>query len=81
MIDVMIRLSARSLFFVQKRNALINGAGITIVEELTYKCREYVAMGTARIAFEKGMHNLSDCLTKFLGSDPFGDCIRSILHR
>lgn len=46
-----------------------------------HKCREAVAMGAIRIAFEKGVDNLSDCLTKFLASPAFRKCITCILFR
>jgi Reverse transcriptase (RNA-dependent DNA polymerase) len=46
-----------------------------------HKVRESVAMGIIRIAHEKGKHNLSDCLTKFLASPAFRKCIQCILTR
>lgn len=46
-----------------------------------HKCRESVAMGAIRIAFEKGVDNLSDCLTKFLAAPAFRKCITCILFR
>ena len=39
------------------------------------KCRECVAMGAAQIAFERGINNLSDCLTKLLTGHRFKKCI------
>ena len=46
-----------------------------------HKCREAVAMGAIRIAFERGVNNLSDCLTKFLPAPAFRNCIECILFR
>jgi hypothetical protein len=46
-----------------------------------HKCRECVAKGAVRIAFEKGADNLSDCLTKFLAAPSFKSCIQCILFR
>ena len=46
-----------------------------------HKVRESVAQGTQRVTHEKGINNLSDCLTKFLGPLSFRHCIECILFR
>lgn len=46
-----------------------------------HRCREAVAMGSIRIAFERGVDNLSDCCTKFLASPAFRKCVACILFR
>ena len=44
-----------------------------------HKVRESVAQGTQRVTHEKGVNNLSDCLTKFLGPLSFRHCVECIL--
>lgn len=44
-----------------------------------HRCREAVASSSIRIAFEKGIDNLSDCLTKFLAAPAFIKCVKCIL--
>jgi hypothetical protein len=44
-----------------------------------HKVRESVAMRAIRIAHEKGQHNLSDVLTKFLAAPNFKKCVQCIL--
>ena len=46
-----------------------------------HKVRECVAQGSARITHERGAHNLSDVLTKFLGPTLFYKCVSCILHK
>jgi hypothetical protein len=46
-----------------------------------HKTRESVAAETIRIAHEKGRHNLSDVLTKFLPGPAFKKCVQCILTR
>lgn len=46
-----------------------------------HKCRESAAIGAIRYAFERGVDNMSDCLTKFLAAPAFRKCIECILFR
>jgi hypothetical protein len=46
-----------------------------------HKVRESVASGAIRIAHEKGKHNLSDVLTKYLPAGDFRKCVQCILMR
>ena len=46
-----------------------------------HRVRESVASNTIRITHERGVYNLSDVLTKFLGKTAFYNCVGCILHR
>jgi hypothetical protein len=45
-----------------------------------HKVRELVASNAIRIAHEKGTHNLSDVLTKFLAAPSFKQCVFNALN-
>ena len=45
-----------------------------------HRVREAVAATSIRVGFEKGINNLSDVLTKFLGKISFYKCVVCILH-